>query len=144
MSAGICNLVHPRQKQPSTNTATLRPGQMNTKILFLAVMLAAILTGCSKPPEPRHIVILVDVSGSKRSMGSDTRSRRPSVSPAVCGGGILFPLEPSTTESAEARYVPSQKSAALLFHLLGSTGLLVLELVLLSVLRTNSIVCPQP
>jgi len=37
---------------------------MNPKRSFLALLLAVVLIGCSKPPEPRHIVILVDVSGS--------------------------------------------------------------------------------
>jgi hypothetical protein len=37
---------------------------MITRKIFLALMLAAVLTGCSRHPEPRHIVILVDVSGS--------------------------------------------------------------------------------
>src|SRR5258708_14512404 len=37
---------------------------MNTKGLFLVLMLAAVLTGCGKRPEPRHLVILIDVSGS--------------------------------------------------------------------------------
>jgi len=37
---------------------------MKIKPLFLALLLAAALTGCSRHPEPRHIVILIDVSGS--------------------------------------------------------------------------------
>jgi hypothetical protein len=37
---------------------------MNIKPLFFTLLLAAALVGCSKHPEPRHIVILIDVSGS--------------------------------------------------------------------------------
>ncbi len=37
---------------------------MKIKPILLALLLAAALTGCSKHPKPRHIVILIDVSGS--------------------------------------------------------------------------------
>lgn len=37
---------------------------MNLKPLRLMLLLAAALVGCSRHPEPRHIVILIDVSGS--------------------------------------------------------------------------------
>ncbi len=37
---------------------------MSVRILFFAGLLAAGLFGCGKQPEPRHIVILPDVSGS--------------------------------------------------------------------------------
>ena len=37
---------------------------MNMRKIFCVLLLAAVLIGCGKQPEPRHIVILIDVSGS--------------------------------------------------------------------------------
>jgi hypothetical protein len=37
---------------------------MKTKSAFFAMLLAAVLVGCAREPDRRHIVILIDVSGS--------------------------------------------------------------------------------